>query len=290
MKRNSLRACLSCNSVFSQLSHFSGAPGNRHSAHRRLVMKSSILKRVCVAAMLFLMLGVASSAWAQYPWQVNDVVVCSTGGNCAVLRISATNTLQLLNTLSDGLGGAPAAAGTNNTLHLLVTDTGTNPNTLNVGSNIVKYSIASVVPATGNAVPHTVLNRFDGSNGVSGLNIAGLAINSTGHMFAGNNGNPFTIVEINQDRPFWKANYAYTGGFTIVDPALHVQMVTSPGASGATQPTFNDAGGTTPDGTSGLVWSDQGLTVSSFTLSPNVTTPGWTANTAYPITSTPTVN
>src|SRR5438128_899204 len=138
MKSNSLRACLSCNPVFSQLSHFSDGPGtNRRSTHRGLVMKSSIMKRARIEGMLFLVIllvtGFASAAWGApppppgFPWQVNDVAVCSTGGNCAVLRINGTS-LQLLNTLTDGLGGAPAAAGTNNTLHLLVTDTGTNPN------------------------------------------------------------------------------------------------------------------------------------------------------------------
>jgi hypothetical protein len=63
------------------------------------------------------------------------------------------------------------------------------------------------------------------------------------------------------------------------------------GTSGTTQPIFDDSGGMTPDGTGTLVWTDKGLTVSSFTLSSNITTPGWAIGTIYPITSsTPNVN
>jgi hypothetical protein len=170
---------------------------------RRLVIHSSVRKGAYIAAMLFLVFGLASSAWAQFPWQVNDAVLCSGGGNCSVVRITTmpSTQVQLLNQLSDGLtnAGTTAAAGTNNTLHLLVTDAGaTNPHSLNVGSNIVKYSIASVDPATGNTIPHTVLNVFDGSNGGADLSIQGLAISSAGHMFAGNNGEP---VHDRRDQP-----------------------------------------------------------------------------------------
>src|SRR5438067_1741454 len=96
MKSNSLRAYLNRISVFSQLPHFSDGLGDRRSTHRRLVMKSSILKRICIAATLFLMLGVASSAWATsptfpffggVPWQVGDIIVCFGTGTCNVLRI-----------------------------------------------------------------------------------------------------------------------------------------------------------------------------------------------------------
>src|SRR5438105_12461479 len=112
MKTNSLRAYLRCISTFSQLPHFSDAPGtNRHSAHRRLVMKSSTLKRTRIAAMLFLAIlmvaGLAGSAWAQYqggkPWQVGDVIICFGSGTCNVVRVSGTPTL--LDQFSDGLLG-----------------------------------------------------------------------------------------------------------------------------------------------------------------------------------------
>src|SRR5437660_12296434 len=156
MKRNSLRACLSCNSVFSQLSHFSGAPGNRHSGHRRLVMKSSILKRVCVAAMLFLMLGVASSAWATgypggVPWQVGDVIICFGSGTCNVVRING-NTVTLLDQFSDSLLEDTRGVAINNTLHAVVTGNGSGSD-----SNVVVYSIASVDPTTSPSstpIPH----------------------------------------------------------------------------------------------------------------------------------------
>src|SRR5438132_729542 len=142
MKRNSLRACLSRISVFSQLPHFSDGPGNRRSGHRRLAMKSSTLKRARMAAMLFLMLGVASSAWATsptfpyfggVPWQVGDIVVCFGNGTCNVLR-NTTSGLKLLDQISDlaqpsttpsvpGVAnqGDTRGVAINNTLHLVVT-------------------------------------------------------------------------------------------------------------------------------------------------------------------------
>ena len=52
---------------------------------------------------------------------------------------------------------------------------------------------------------------------------------------------------------------AYLLGTEIQDPANHIQKVTTAGTSGATIPTFDDSGGTTPDGTGSLVWTDQGL-------------------------------
>jgi hypothetical protein len=247
--------------------------------------------------MLFLVMGFVGSAWAQVAWQTGDVFVCHSTGQCNVLRITGS-TATFLNQLSDGLGGTTSnkafGAAMDNTLHLLVTDAGgANPITGNSGSNIAKYSIASVDPLSGATIsPHTVLHVFDASNGGASSNIRGLAVNSAGQMFAGNAGNGSTvsasIVQIDQDRPQWLANTAYAVGFTILDPALHVQMVTMAGTSGATQPTFSDSRMTTTDG--GVTWTDEGLTVSSFTL-PNVTTPGWTASTAYPITSSaPNVN
>jgi hypothetical protein len=58
--------------------------------------------------------------------------------------------------------------------------------------------------------------------------------------------------------PGWQANHAYALGAVIVDAANHVQKCTTPGTSGSTIPTFNDAGGTTSDGPT-LVWADTGL-------------------------------
>lgn len=55
----------------------------------------------------------------------------------------------------------------------------------------------------------------------------------------------------------WIANHNYAINNTILDPAGHIQKVTTDGgSSGGTEPTWNDSGGTTSD--SGLVWTDQG--------------------------------
>jgi hypothetical protein len=56
----------------------------------------------------------------------------------------------------------------------------------------------------------------------------------------------------------WQSGHAYLLNNTILDPAGHIQKVTTAGTSGASQPAWNDTGGTTPDGTGSLVWTDQG--------------------------------
>ena len=56
----------------------------------------------------------------------------------------------------------------------------------------------------------------------------------------------------------WLPNHAYALNTAILDPAGHIQKVTTAGTSGTVIPTFNDAGGTTPDGPGSLVWTDQG--------------------------------
>jgi len=56
--------------------------------------------------------------------------------------------------------------------------------------------------------------------------------------------------------PKWQPAQAYTVSLLVLDPAGHVQEVTTAGTSGASQPAWNDAGGTTADGTA--VWTDEG--------------------------------
>jgi len=55
----------------------------------------------------------------------------------------------------------------------------------------------------------------------------------------------------------WQPNQAFALNATILDPAGHIQKATTAGTSGSLQPTFNDAGSTTADGT--VVWTDQGV-------------------------------
>jgi hypothetical protein len=59
----------------------------------------------------------------------------------------------------------------------------------------------------------------------------------------------------------WAANHNYPRGTAILDPSGNIELVTSTGTkkSGGTIPTFNSApGGTTSDGTAGLVWTNAG--------------------------------
>ena len=81
---------------------------------------------------------------------------------------------------------------------------------------------------------------------------------------------PITLVRT--DTPItvplgWIASTAYTLGQTVLDPSGHIQTVTTAGMSGASAPTWNDSGSTTPDGSGSLVWQDGGL----FAASPVIT-------------------
>lgn len=58
--------------------------------------------------------------------------------------------------------------------------------------------------------------------------------------------------------PAWQASHSYALNALILDPAGHIQKVTTAGTSGTLEPSFNDTGGTTPDGLGTLVWTDQG--------------------------------
>lgn len=65
---------------------------------------------------------------------------------------------------------------------------------------------------------------------------------------------------INAVTAVWLASHAYALNDEILDPAGHIQKVTTAGTSGTQAPVFNDSGSTTPDGAGALVWTDQGYT------------------------------
>jgi len=206
---------------------------------RRSVMHSSVLKRVRIAAMLFLVLGVASTLEAQNPpnWQVGDVVVCFGTGTCNVLR-NTNNTnagLVLISQVSDGFTGAGATNGAaiNNTLHLLMTDAGI---TGSNGSNIVEYTIANVDPFTGAVIPHTVVTTFDGSNGGTSSNIQAVVLDSKGDMFVGN-ASPATIVELNPGG-------STAASFTVPGNCIDSQLASLDLSSNGTTLYFTSGGGT----------------------------------------------
>jgi len=78
------------------------------------------------------------------------------------------------------------------------------------------------------------------------------------------------VTWTDQGQEFWHPSFSFPAGAVVVDPAGHLQLVTSAGTSGAAQPAFNDAGGTVTDG---LQWTDQGP-------------PGtWTMGTAYALSA-----
>src|SRR6267154_6618161 len=131
--------------------------------------QSSVLTKVRIAALLLLGIlltfGLVGNTWAAtpggIPWQVGDVVVCYGGGNCNVLRIHGTS-VQLLDTLSDGLLGSTGGVALNNSLHVIATD-----DQGGGSSKVAVYSIASINPFIGTPLSHNVISTFDASSGLS---------------------------------------------------------------------------------------------------------------------------
>lgn len=237
------------------------------------------------AVVVILVAACVGSAWGQFyggiPWQVGDIVVCFGNGTCNVLR-NTSNGLKLLDQINDGLTGDTFGTGMNNTLHLVTTDNGGGTQ-----SKVVVYTIASL-DANGVATAHTPLHTLDASlpfgtfaNGTT--DIRAVAQDANGNFFVGN-ANPSTIVELDQNGngvnlfaipssalAAWQFTHTYSVTQTILDPNERVQKVTTPGTSGPSRPTFNDALGTTTDG---LVWTNQGTWTSGATYTQNVSTVG----------------
>ena len=63
-------------------------------------------------------------------------------------------------------------------------------------------------------------------------------------------------AKLAQAYPLWQASTYYSTCYLIQDEAGHIQLVTTFGTTGVTEPTWNDSGGTTMDGS--VVWKDQG--------------------------------
>lgn len=136
----------------------------------------------------------------------------------------------------------------------------------------LKWGAAAAAWVPGNA--YSVGNQILDSNGhVQQVTTAGTS-GTTVPIFndlGSTTEDPAYIVWMDKGSAAWAASHAYALGAVILDPAGHIQLVTTAGTSGSTIPTFNDAGGTTPDPASGgtLVWTDQGAAA-------------WAAATAYP--------
>jgi hypothetical protein len=151
----------------------------------RGLIQSSAAKKNLITTMVFLAMlltaGLVSTSWAGgIPWQVGDVVVCYGGGNCNVLRIHGTS-VQLLDTISDGISGNTGGVGLNNTLHVVATDDHGGGQ-----SKVVVYSIASINPFLGTVLTHSVINTPYDASGSPGDSAAAVAMNSAGHIFVGN--------------------------------------------------------------------------------------------------------
>jgi uncharacterized protein (TIGR03437 family) len=65
-----------------------------------------------------------------------------------------------------------------------------------------------------------------------------------------------TVHRVKAVQPPWQPSTAYAVAGTVVDPAGHIQRVAVGGVSAASAPAWNDAGGTTTDGS--VTWQDTG--------------------------------
>src|SRR5712692_1574907 len=157
----------------------------------RSVMQSNVRRMMQIAATLFLVLGLASTAWAGGRWKVGDVVVCFGSGTCKVVRPGTPTPLDTINdTGSVTNPGDTRGIAINNTLHLLVTDAGSGTK-----ANVVEYQIAGSDPS-GNAVSHGVANVFN-SSGAGGIQT--VALDKVGNMFILNaNGGTPNIIKLDQ--------------------------------------------------------------------------------------------
>jgi hypothetical protein len=162
-------------------------------------MHSSVLKRVRIAAMLFPVLALASSAWGQgpgyaggVPWQTGDMVVCFGTGVCNVLRIVNGNAV-LLDQFTDNLGGNTYGVAMNNSLHVVATDdagAGTSK------SKVVVYSVASLNPNTNptTTLAHSPVYTYDSSGGNGSARA--VAFDNGGNIYVLNTGTNPSIVEL----------------------------------------------------------------------------------------------
>src|SRR5207244_10926757 len=66
------------------------------------VMQSNVRRMMQIAARFFLVLGLASTAWAGGRWKVGDVVVCFGSGTCKVVRPAVSPSTTFLDTIRDG--------------------------------------------------------------------------------------------------------------------------------------------------------------------------------------------
>ena len=84
----------------------------------------------------------------------------------------------------------------------------------------------------------------------SGYTIVGPGLAINGYSWAG------LVVSWDAAAGTWSSTHGYSLGNQVLDPAGHVQQVTTAGTSGSTQPAWNDSGSTTSDGS--VVWQDEG--------------------------------
>lgn len=80
------------------------------------------------------------------------------------------------------------------------------------------------------------------------------------------------VVWTDKGQKQWTTKTSYALNAVIIDPANHLQQVTTAGTSGNKQPTWNDSGGTTKD--SSVTWTDRGSIA-------------WHANHAYSLPRNP---
>lgn len=159
---------------------------------------------VRIAASVFLVFALALTALGQTTtppkWKQGDVFLGVGGGQWKIFRPS---TATIMDSVSDGLGGATNGSAIDNTWHLVGTDSGTSGNL----SKIVRFSISPHDPNNPSAVADvlSVVNADTHSS----VNAQAVVIDGSGNYILANSSPP-TILKFSPSGSFLQA-FSLTG-------------------------------------------------------------------------------
>lgn len=197
--------------------------------------------------------SVGSSAGSGFA--VNDqLLVAGGGGTGALLQVSSIGVGGAITGFTIAAGGSGYVNTTNAALTVL-TGSGTGAPTADISSMPLWFSplqrqmgvyLEDITDINPNIAFAVLVNGVAPPSGSYTLSPSpGLSV--SGNSYAG------LYLKWAQ----WAPNTAYALGALLIDPAGHLQKITTAGTSGSAPPAFNDAGSTAADGTA--TWTDQGV-------------------------------
>lgn len=198
-------------------------------------------------------LAAAIGASAGSGFTVGDQLgVAGGGGSGAVLQVSSVSGGAITG-LTVAAGGAGYVTTTGAALTVL-TGSGTGSPTANISAmpqwfSPLQRQLFSALEDITDLNPNVAFTvNVNGSTPPSGSYALSAApgLSVSGGSFAG------LYLRWTQ----WQPGIAVAAGALLIDPAGHLQKITTPGNLGTAPPTFNDSGSTTADGTA--AWTDQG--------------------------------